>query len=98
MVETQKLDGFWVHLDVDVLSDDLMPAVDSRLAGGLSYSALEAFLRSLLSHPKAIGIEITVLDPDLDPSGEYTTAFVRHFSAAFNWARESRAPFFMQNR
>jgi arginase len=97
MVEVQKLDGFWVHLDADVLSDDLMPAVDSRQAGGLSYAALEAFLQSLLSHPKAIGIEITILDPDLDPTGQITLPFVRHFCAAFNEAREKKTPFSIQD-
>jgi arginase len=98
MVEAQRLDGFWVHLDVDVLSDDLMPAVDSRQAGGLSYAALEAFLQSLLSHPKVIGIEITILDPDLDPTGQHTKPFVRHFCAVFNEARENRAPFSIKDR
>jgi arginase len=92
MVETQKLDGFWVHLDVDVLSDELMPAVDSRQAGGLSYAALEMFLQALLSHPRAIGIEITILDPDLDPTGQHTTAFVHHFCTSFNGARGIGAP------
>ena len=93
MLETQELDGFWVHLDVDVLNDDLMPAVDSRQAGGLSYAALEIFLQTLLSHPGAIGIEITILDPDLDPTGQYTIPFIRHFCAAFNRARENGASF-----
>ncbi|MFD0423433.1 arginase family protein [Streptomyces parvus] len=27
--------GYWVHLDVDVLDDAIMPAVDHRLPGGL---------------------------------------------------------------
>jgi arginase family enzyme len=26
-----ELDGFWVHLDADVLDDSIMPAVDYRL-------------------------------------------------------------------
>jgi arginase len=86
-VMAENLDGFWVHLDLDVLNDDIMPAVDSRQAGGLTYEDLEAFLQPLLSHPKATGIEITILDPDLDPTGEYTKAFVRHFCAAFANAR-----------
>jgi arginase len=83
MVKTENLDGFWVHLDLDVLNDDMMPAVDSRQAGGITYANLTAFLHLLLSHPKATGIEITILDPDLDPTAEYTKAFVRHFCAAF---------------
>lgn len=30
-----ELDGFWIHLDADVLNDEIMPAVDYRLDGGL---------------------------------------------------------------
>ena len=30
-----ELSGFWMHLDADVLDDDLMPAVDYRIPGGL---------------------------------------------------------------
>jgi arginase len=87
MVKTENLDGFWVHLDLDVLNDDIMPAVDSRQAGGITYADLTAFLQLLLSHPKAAGIEITILDPDLDPTAEYTRTFVRHFCTAFANAR-----------
>ncbi len=36
-----ELDGFWIHLDADVLDDSIMPAVDYRLGdGGLSFSDL----------------------------------------------------------
>ena len=31
--QRNKLDGLWVHVDADVLHDDIMPAVDSRTAG-----------------------------------------------------------------
>jgi len=89
MVKYRQLDGFWIHLDVDVLSDALMPAVDSRQDGGLTYVELDAALRLLLSHSKATGIEITILDPDMDPTGQYTTHFVHHFCTAFNSARTS---------
>ncbi|MES2776042.1 MAG: arginase family protein [Bacteroidota bacterium] len=37
MVKQESLDGFWLHIDVDVLADDIMPAVDSRTPGGLTY-------------------------------------------------------------
>ena len=42
-VETLRangVDGFWIHLDADVLDDEVMPAVDSRQPGGLSYAEL----------------------------------------------------------
>lgn len=79
-----ECDGFWIHLDVDVLNDDIMPAVDSREKDGLSYEELDQILQLLLSHPKAAGIEITILDPDLDPTGEITENFVDAFCKTFN--------------
>ena len=78
LVEKQNLDGFFIHLDVDVLNDEIMPAVDSRKKGGLSYSELSELLKPLLSSKKAVGIEITILNPNLDGEGKYTTKFVRN--------------------
>jgi len=79
-LEDHNLDGFWIHLDVDVLDDDLMPAVDSRTPGGLSYSELSAILEKLISDKKCAGLEITILDPDLDPMGTYTVPFIHEMS------------------
>jgi arginase len=79
-VESDNLDGFWIHLDVDVLDNDLMPCVDSPQPGGLSYEELRSIIRALLLSPKIKGINITILDPDLDPDGTYTKIFVEEFS------------------
>lgn len=68
--------GFWIHLDVDVLHNSLMPAVDSPQPDGLWYDELTPMLYALLQHPKAAGLQITILDPDLDPDGQYTREFV----------------------
>lgn len=76
MIAGNHLDGFWIHLDVDVLDDEIMPAVDSRATGGLSYQELREILGVLLASKKVIGMEITILDPDLDPTGIYTEGFV----------------------
>lgn len=83
-VEADKLDGFWVHLDLDVLDNELMPCVDSPQPGGLSYAELSSIIRILLRSPKIRGINITILDPDLDPNGIYTKAFVEEFSNMVN--------------
>jgi arginase len=69
-------DGFWVHLDVDVLDPSIMPAVDSPDPGGLSYPELNMMIESLLSHPLCIGLEITILDPDRDPDGKIVQEFI----------------------
>ena len=71
----EGLAGFWIHLDADVLHDDLMPAVDSRAPGGLSYEALVALVRPLLASPHALGVELTIYDPDRDPEGTVGRAF-----------------------
>jgi len=83
MVRENKLDGFLVHLDVDVLNDDIMPAVDSREKDGLNYTELKILLNELLSSDKAIGIDITILDPTLDKGGNYTKEFVSNFVEVF---------------
>jgi arginase len=87
MVAKENLDGFWLHIDVDVLDDALMPAVDSRTPGGLSYDEFNKIVVILLSSAKATGAEITILDPDLDPSGKYTEEFVQNFTHTFKEAR-----------
>ncbi|MGX1885969.1 arginase family protein [Streptomyces sp. NPDC055287] len=61
--------GYWVHLDVDVLDDAAMPAVDYRLPGGLSWEELETVLRTALADERARGFDITIFNPRLDPDG-----------------------------
>ena len=63
------LDGFWVHVDVDVLDPDHMPAVDSPDPGGISPALLSEALTALW--PRAAGMTVGILDPDLDPAGQY---------------------------
>jgi arginase len=62
-------DGFWVHLDVDVLDDDLMPAVDYRHPGGISWEEAGDILRGLLRASGARGLEVTIYNPRLDADG-----------------------------
>ncbi|MEU7718823.1 arginase family protein [Streptomyces tibetensis] len=60
--------GYWVHLDIDVLDDALMPAVDYRQPDGLTWQELETVLRTALSGAAA-GLTVTVFNPRLDPDG-----------------------------
>ncbi|MFE9772059.1 arginase family protein [Streptomyces sp. NPDC005931] len=61
------LDGFWVHLDADVLDPSVMPAVDSPDPDGLEPDELVELLRPLLASPQCAGLTVTIYDPDLDP-------------------------------
>lgn len=87
-IERKQLDGFWVHIDVDVLNDELMPCVDSRTPDGLTYNEFNQLTHHLFKSPKLTGVEITILDPDLDPDGRYTKDFVFNLTNIFNSARQ----------
>ena len=64
------LDGFWVHLDADVLDPSVMPAVDSPDPGGLLPDELVAAAAARSSRsPRCVGLNVTIYDPDLDPDG-----------------------------
>ncbi|MDF2997327.1 MAG: Arginase/agmatinase/formiminoglutamase [Xanthobacteraceae bacterium] len=64
-----ELDGFFIHLDADCLDDAIMPAVDFRIPGGLSWDELATALRIALASGKAVGLEVTIYNPRLDADG-----------------------------
>jgi arginase len=71
-----KLEGFWIHLDADVLNDKIMPAVEYRLPGGLKWEDISELLRILIASGKAVGMDITVFNPKLDPDGSIARRLV----------------------
>jgi len=83
-IKNRNLDGFWLHIDVDVLNDSIMPCVDSRTPDGLTYEEFNELTSILFQSPKLSGLEITILDPDLDPTGQYTKEFVSNLTNTFN--------------
>ena len=71
--------GYWLQLDVDVLDPSFMPAVDSPDPGGLDPEQRVELLKALASG--AIGAQVTVFDPDLDPDGRYATLLTKIIAA-----------------
>lgn len=67
--------GYWVHLDADVLDDAVMPAVDYRIPGGLTWDELEAVLRTAASSGRVVGLDVTIFNPRLDPRGQIASRF-----------------------
>jgi arginase len=65
-VTRPELDGFFVHIDADCLDDDIMPAVDYRTMGGLSWKEFGTILEVILASGKVVGLEVTIYNPDLD--------------------------------
>jgi arginase len=80
------VNGFWIHVDADVLDNEIMPAVDSPQPGGLRYDELIEPLRLLLGSGFAVGMEVTIFDPDLDPDGRIAGEIVRALAASFSEA------------
>ena len=60
----------WLHIDLDVLDAEAMPAVSYPLAEGLDWDELEALLAPLLA-PGVCGVSVADLNSDLDPDGAY---------------------------
>jgi arginase len=79
-----ELDGFFIHLDADVLDDAIMPAVDFRIPGGLSWDELVTTLRIALGSNRAIGIEVTIYNPSLDKYGAAGKGLVDALGHAFS--------------
>jgi arginase len=70
---------YWIHIDADVLD---ISAVDSPAPGGLRYEELTALLRVLLAGD-AVGLQVTVFDPSLDPDGSQARGLTDCLVAAF---------------
>jgi arginase len=77
----EEVAGFWVHLDADVLDDRVMPAVDYRLEGGLSFEELSQVLRVLKASGRAVGIDVTIFNPKFDADGSIARQLVDAIAA-----------------
>lgn len=82
-LEAMPTAGFWIHIDADVLAQRIMPAVDSPNPNGLEFAELRAMLAQLLASPKAVGLELTIFDPELDPDGSHARGLSAAIAGAF---------------
>jgi arginase len=73
-----------VHLDVDILDAEIMPAVDSPDPGGIDHAQLRALLQPLLASEKCVGFDIGIYDPDLDPEQVYAAELTDTLVAALS--------------
>lgn len=89
VLHAQRLpvEAFWVHFDTDVLSDEINPAVDYRLPGGLSFHQFEYLLRSLLTSINIAGITVTIFNPRLDSDGSIARNIVDSVGRVFSQIR-----------
>lgn len=90
-VARPDLAGFWIHVDTDVLDESVMPAVDSPSPGGAGLDELARLVAPLARHPRALGMELTIYDPRLDPDGECASRLVDLLTAIWS-ERPAEAP------
>jgi arginase len=83
-LKANGIKGFWIHLDADVLDDEIMPAVDSPQIGGLTFKELSELLRLVLNSELAVGMEITIFDPEQDKDGKIARAFTNAIIDGFS--------------
>ncbi len=74
---------FWLHLDLDVLDQDILPAVDYLMPNGLNWDEVTALVRPLATSPALIGADVTIYNPTLDPDGRYAKRIVQLLSDIF---------------
>ncbi|MGY0060431.1 arginase family protein [Streptomyces sp. LZ34] len=82
-LEAPVTDGFWVHLDADVLDPSVMPAVDSPDPDGLLPDELASILGTLVRSERCVGFNLTIYDPDLDPDGSCAALLADLLQRAF---------------
>ena len=82
-----NLEGYFIHIDVDVLDDEAMPAVDFRMPDGLSWAEFATAIRLALSSEKAVGLEVTIYNPVLDDAGAAGRQLVHTLAQSITSAR-----------
>ncbi len=75
-LEARGLLRTWLHVDLDVLDQKVMAAVDSPGSPGLDYAQLADLLARLVSTRRVIGIDVTIYDPELDEERRHPAAIV----------------------
>jgi arginase len=79
-------DGFWIHLDFDVVDKSEMWAVDCPETTGLSFAKMKPLVKKLITSERCAGMEITIYDPDLDQEGVCVRKIMDFMSYVFSEA------------
>jgi arginase len=81
-LERRGLERIWLHVDLDVLDQKVLPAVDSPGSPGLDFAQLAELVSRLLRTGRVIGIDVTIYDPELDPEAHYPSGIVECLATA----------------
>lgn len=61
-----EAENWWLHVDLDVLSTEALPAVDYPQPGGLSWSQLRQLTWAALTDGGCVGASVVIYNPQLD--------------------------------
>jgi arginase len=73
----------WLHLDLDVLDEDVMPAVSYPQPLGLEWDELIGLVRPLVAAPNLLGVSVADFNPDQDPDGRSAAQVVEALVSMF---------------
>ena len=62
-------EGFWIHLDADVLDETIMQAVDDPRPDGLAWDEVVSALSIAVRSGRAVGLQVAIYNPNIDADG-----------------------------
>jgi len=86
-MDARGLERAWMFVDLDVLDESVMPAVDSPGTPGLGFGQLSSLMGALLESRRFLGACITIYDPARDPKTVYAGKIVTTLEDAFEHVR-----------
>lgn len=75
-LKASDIDHAWMHVDLDVLDQTVMPAVDSPGSPGLSFEHLAELVHALCASGRIAGADFAIYDPERDPGLRYARPIV----------------------
>jgi arginase len=73
----------WFHLDLDVLDQDVFPATDYLMSGGLNWDELVELLAPVAAARELVGWSLSCYNPEKDPTGADGRAIVAAMERLF---------------
>jgi arginase len=80
-LQERGLNKVWLHVDLDVLDEKIMPAVDSPGSPGLNYEQLSELVATLCKSGRVSGINFAIYDPERDPGLKHAPSLVKCIAA-----------------
>jgi arginase len=73
---TSRLDRAWLHVDLDVLDQSVMAAVDSPGSPGMTFEQLGELVQALCASGRIAGADFSIYDPERDSERHYARPIV----------------------